>query len=284
MKKNYEKSNGSRFKYGAHLSPGKPDYIENLIESCALSAVQIFMSNPRSFNPAFSKKSRENLISLMNKRPELTLYAHMPYVVNLASADISLREKSIEHVIFALRSAADFNTTGYVVHPGSGPYNNFLDSFEKIINVTYDCGVELLIENTEGSGNKLMGNLTQINDFIKHAGRMAQFCWDTAHASGAGIETLNLSHDIKSTIKLIHLNDSKAPFASKIDRHAGFYEGSIGERNIGRIIEFFGAKMTYIIEREGDEVIRKDLLYINKTLKRISINNDIPKINQSKLR
>ncbi len=254
------------FKYGAHLSLTAPDYVEELIQSCGLSAIQIFISNPRSFNPVFSLNSRQNLNKVKDKYPHLFICVHMPYVVNLASNDESLRAKSIEHIIEALGEAAQIGAAHYVVHPGSGSYDNFLDSFEKIIGASEALPVNLLIENTENSGNKLMGGQDQMLDFIKKFGGEAKFCWDTAHAFGAGVDTLKIPDAIKSAIKLVHLNDSKVEFGSKKDRHDGFYTGAIGIQTIGRIIESFINHAPFIIEREGHDAICRDLLYIKSYL------------------
>jgi deoxyribonuclease-4 len=188
----------------------------------------------------------------------------MPYVVNLASNDESLRAKSVEHVSDALRAAAEIGAAHYVVHPGSGSYSNFLDSFDKIISASAVLPVNLLIENTEGSGNKLMGAQEQMLDFIDKFGGEAKFCWDTAHAFGAGVDTLKMPAALKSAVKLIHLNDSKVDFGSKKDRHDGFYTGAIGIETIGLIIESFMNIAPFIIEREGHEATCRDLLYIKK--------------------
>ncbi len=257
--------NDFNFKYGAHLSLGSPDYIEELIGRCGLSAVQIFISNPRSFNPVFSQKSLDNLNGLKN-RHDIFLCVHMPYVANLASTDESLRLKSVEHIISALNSASELGAAYYVAHPGSGPYEKLADSFGKIIENTKNCRTELLLENTEGSGNKLFGIEEQMSDFIGRFGVKAGICWDTAHAHGAGIDTLGLSETLRGAIKLIHLNDSRVDFASHKDRHDGFSSGTIGQKIIGRIIKLFKNKAPFIIEREGYDATLADLEFIRSEL------------------
>jgi endonuclease IV len=254
------------FKYGAHLSLGSPDYIEELIGLCGLSAIQIFISNPRSFNPVFSQKSSRNLKELQKRHGNIVLCVHMPYVVNLASTDAGLRDKSVEHVIDSLRASSELGARYYVVHPGSGPYDNLMGSLEKILCETAGARTELLVENMEGSGNKLLGAQEQIIDFTSRFSGKAGLCWDTAHAHGAGADTLTLSAVITKAIKLVHLNDSKVEFASNKDRHDGFFTGAIGAAGIKKIIEMFGTDMTYIIEREGHEATCRDLAFIKETL------------------
>lgn len=254
------------FKYGAHLSLGAPEYIEELIGLCGLSAIQIFISNPRSFNPIFSQKSSQNLKELQKRHGNIVLCVHMPYVVNLASADASLRAKSVEHVIESLRASSELGARYYVAHPGSGPYDNLLDSVEKILSETSGARTELLVENMEGSGNKLLGAQEQLIDFTNRFGGKAGLCWDTAHAHGAGVDTLTLSPAVKNAVKLVHLNDSKVGFASNKDRHDGFFTGSIGPAGIAKIIAMFAAEMTFIIEREGHDATCRDLAFIKETL------------------
>ncbi|HOT76601.1 MAG TPA: TIM barrel protein [Candidatus Wallbacteria bacterium] len=258
-------TNDYKLKYGAHLSLGAPGYIEELIERCGLSAVQIFISNPRSFNPVFSQKSLESLNAL-KKRHDIFLCVHMPYVANLASNDESLRAKSVEHIISALNAASELGASYYVAHPGSGPYENLADSFGKIIKNTENCRTKLLLENTEGSGNKLFGGEEQMADFIGRFGAKAGICWDTAHAHGAGIDTLGLSETLRGAIKLVHLNDSRVAFASHKDRHDGFSTGTIGAKNIGEIIRLFKNQAPFIIEREGREATCADLEFIRAEL------------------
>lgn len=248
--------------FGAHLSLGDMKYTCGVIERCCCRAIQIFISNPRSFHPAFSGRASENLGRLVAKYG-LEVTVHMPYVVNLASADKSLREKSVEHVISALTSASGIGARYYVVHPGSGPVGNLKKSVDSIVSGTREQNTRFLIENTEGSGSKLMSSECEILDFLGNYGKdEVGVCWDTAHAFGAGVDTSALSKKLVSRIRVVHLNDSKVEFGSKKDRHASFASGMIGEKKIRAAIRLFGAGVTYIIEREGFEDTCRDLEFI----------------------
>jgi len=251
-------------KFGAHLSLGDPGCLNEIINDCQINSIQIFISNPRSFNPVFSDKSRENLKKLI--AAGINVCAHMPYVVNLASRDESLRKKSVEHVIAAVKASSELSLCYYVVHPGSGPYEIFLDSARALTAGTSGCKTGLLIENTEGSGNKLMAGFDLIEKFIADIEGRIGFCWDTAHAFGAGADTLKMPKAIKKLVRLVHLNDSKMPFASKKDRHEGFSLGLIGRANIEKILNMFGISPIYIIEREGREATFDDLQFIRRAL------------------
>lgn len=256
-----KKTAPGRLRYGAHLSPGDLEYTSGIISLCGCRAMQIFISNPRSFHPATSERSAKNL-SALRGAGELELTVHMPYVVNLASADESLREKSVEHVISAMEASAAAGASYYVVHPGSGAQEAMRLSVDAIHRATRGCPVTLLIENTEGSGNKLFHDFDGITGFMRPYGKDVGVCWDTAHAFGAGVDTLAMPPKLRELVRVVHLNDSKVPFGSKKDRHAAYGEGLIGGGTIERIVRMFGAGVTYIIEREGYENTCADLAFL----------------------
>jgi len=250
--------------FGAHLSLSDMKYLNGVVESCGCRALQIFISNPRSFHPVFSKSSSENYTKLRSEL-DLKVCVHMPYIVNLASTDESLREKSVEHVISAIGSAAAFGMDYYIVHPGSGPVDKLKSSVDEIVSKTKKLGTRFLIENTEGSGRKLMSSEPEILDFLKNYKKdEVGICWDTAHAFGAGVDTGKLSLKFRSFIKVVHLNDSKVEFNSKKDRHESFGAGLIGEKTIAAFIRLFKDDVVYIVEREGYENTCRDLKFIAK--------------------
>jgi len=170
----------------------------------------------------------------------------------------------VEHVIAAFHESSALKIKNYVVHPGSGSYELLAASIDEILKKTRGAYSRLLIENTEGSGNKLFAAAAEIDDFMaKYDGNIG-ICWDTAHAFGAGVDTAALPGGIIKRVELVHLNDSKMPFGSKKDRHAGYGGGLIGRESIGKMIEKIGPSPSYIIEREGYEDTCDDLLFLSR--------------------
>ena len=101
--------------------------------------------------------------------------------------------------------------------------------------------MQLLLENTFGSGNLIGSDLKEIGEVIRRAGEPEHLgvCFDTCHAWAAGYrldnytswrETLAVFDDVigLDRLKVLHINDSKTVFNSKRDRHAHLGEGSIG--------------------------------------------------------
>ena len=107
----------------------------------------------------------------------------------------------------------------------------------------------ILLENTAGSGQGIgycFEHLAAIIDQVEDKSRVG-VCLDTAHlfASGYAIhteqgltETMTSFDRIvgRAQLRLIHLNDSKVPFESRVDRHWHIGEGHIGEEGFKRIV------------------------------------------------
>lgn len=265
--KNNLNSNNAKKLFGAHLSVSDIKNIQTIIELCQITAIQIFISSPRSFNPAISETSKKNIDIIINEL-KLAASVHMPYLVNFASCDEELRKKSVSQVIYGIKASSDLGVKHYVAHPGSGVYDNLKRSIDEVLDGIDGASAEFLIENTEGSGKKLISTEKEALKLIGDYNGKIGICWDTAHAYGAGVDTSNLSAKLISHIKLVHLNDSSqaVEFGSKKDRHAGFFEGRIGPEKITDFINSLGHEKTYIIEREGFENTCRDLIFIKETL------------------
>jgi deoxyribonuclease IV len=112
-------------------------------------------------------------------------------------------------------------------------------------------GVMLLLENTAGSGSSLGSRLEELRSIRDSAARRTSlamgYCLDTCHLFAAGFdiaaprgwrdtfrrveEALGWIH-----VPLIHANDSKAPFGSRVDRHAKIGAGRIGRAPFRRML------------------------------------------------
>jgi len=109
--------------------------------------------------------------------------------------------------------------------------------------------VMVLLENTAGSGQGLgyqFEQLQAIRDGVHQRERVG-ICLDTAHLFAAGFaihtpegleETLAAfeRHIGFAHLKLLHLNDSKVAFDSRVDRHWHIGEGKIGREGMRRIV------------------------------------------------
>ncbi|HEY8793759.1 MAG TPA: deoxyribonuclease IV [Gemmatimonadaceae bacterium] len=184
---------------------------------------------------------------------EVTI-AHDSYLINLASPDEALRRKSIESFVCELRRCASLGLTYLVSHPG-----NFMDDRESGIARNADAITEALarapgetvlcLETTAGSGTSLGATFEELARIIGHVSEPYRsrigVCVDTCHIHSAGYDLLGAYDDVWSRfesalgwprLRVMHLNDSKTPFASRRDRHALIGFGSLGEEPFRRIM------------------------------------------------
>ena len=183
------------------------------------------------------------------------LAVHSPYIMNLASPEPSTWSRSValfkEEYSRAAQLKADYLVTHVGSHKGQGEAAG-IERVSEAINRTLESvrpTVMILLENTAGSGQGLGDQFEQLAE-IRNAVRAKAyvgFCLDTAHLfaagfpihTGAGLRetiarfdrTVGLKH-----LKLIHLNDSKAPFGSRVDRHWHIGQGHIGMDGMRRIV------------------------------------------------
>ena len=212
------------------------------------STVQIFSHSPRAW--AVKKISSEDiaLFRSLRKRYDLSpVYIHTSYLVNPASRDRGLREKSVRMISEELERADMLGAEYVVLHPGSAGGDDERKARTRAIAVlnkvaaggSWDAG--LLIENTAGKRGDISSSIEDIREIIEgvQPALISGICLDSCHAFAAGYDirrreiTHRLSADIerligKDMVKLIHLNDSKKDLGSGADRHEHIGCGKIG--------------------------------------------------------
>jgi len=186
-------------------------------------------------------------------RVEVTI-AHDSYLINLASPDEVLRRRSIESFVCELRRCAMLGLTYLVSHPG-----NFMDDRESGIARNADAIAEslarapgdtvLCLETTAGSGTSLGATFEELAGIIERVPPPYRtrigVCVDTCHIHSAGYDLVGAYDEVWqrfddvlgfARLGVMHLNDSKTPFASRRDRHALIGLGSLGEEPFRRIM------------------------------------------------
>jgi deoxyribonuclease-4 len=254
---------------GAHLSRG------SLAADRALSdaeVVQVFVSNPRGYQspPPGATNGFDEL--------GVPVYVHLPYLVNPASADESVRDRS-RALIVATDAACQGKVAGIVVHGGQGgPKASVGEAAERweltLAGLTLD--VPLLVENTAG-GNAAPGrNLDDLADLVmalRGIGLPAGVCFDTCHGFAAGFEDLvggyTLLRDRLGQVDLVHLNDSRDPLGSARDRHALIDTGSIGLDALAAVARLAESEGTAVVlETPGSpEIWRDEIELLRRTIR-----------------
>ena len=163
--------------------------------------------------------------------------AHDSYLINLASPDPVLRARSLASFVSELRRCEALGLQYLVSHPG-----NFMDDRDaglaRIADAISDALAQapgntvLCLEMTAGSGTALGATFEELAAIIErvdatHRDRVG-ICLDTCHAYSAGYDLVNDYDGVMTKLldaiglerlRVMHLNDSKTPFASRRDRH-----------------------------------------------------------------
>jgi deoxyribonuclease-4 len=180
--------------------------------------------------------------------------AHDSYLINLASPDDTLRARSLESFVAELRRCEALGLHYLVSHPGnymddraSGVARN-ADAITAALERTPGTTI-LCLETTAGSGTAIGASFEELAKLIDRVGEGVRgrvgVCVDTCHVYSAGYDlvadydgVLARLDDVLGLerLRVMHLNDSKTPFASRRDRHELIAEGSLGDAPFRRIM------------------------------------------------
>jgi len=222
----------------------------------ACATMQIFSRSPRG--GAAPVRSAHDLAAFDAARREAgiePLAVHAPYIINLASPQPRMWAQSFrlyrEEYLRAAQLKADYLVTHVGSHRGEGETDGIARVAAAVTQaLDHDAAdVMILLENTAGSGQGLGFNFEQlaaIRNAVRAKARVG-ICLDTAHLFAAGFP-IHTEEGLQQTLeafdrvvgwahlKLVHLNDSKAPFNSRVDRHWHIGEGHIGLEAFRRIV------------------------------------------------
>lgn len=182
--------------------------------------------------------------------------SHDSYLINLASADPTLRRKSIDAFRDELDRAESLGLLGVVAHPGAhlgAGEDAGLDriglALRDVLKATKKQKVMILIENTAGQGTVLGARFRHLGRLIELTGghpRMG-ICLDSCHLHAAGYD-LTTEAGYAATfdefasevgfdrLRAFHLNDSLKPLGSRVDRHTHIGEGTLGLEPFRRLM------------------------------------------------
>ena len=187
------------------------------------------------------------------------LVIHDSYLINLASVDPVISEKSIAAFRGELDRALLIGAEFLVMHPGSHKDQTLENGIKTLTNALKTASkhvknahnLMLLLENTAGAGSTIgrsLEELRAIRDLAQpHLPFPIGFCLDTCHLYASGFDVSSES-GLRDTVKraarvlgldnvpVIHANDSKGALGSRLDRHANIGEGQIGLEGFRRIL------------------------------------------------
>ncbi|HEX3830863.1 MAG TPA: deoxyribonuclease IV [Solirubrobacteraceae bacterium] len=234
---------------GAHVSPagGLAKAIERGVDKDC-QAIQIFNQSPRMWRPtAYGEDDFQAFRDAMKPSPIKAVLIHAVYLLNCASEDKEIRDKSRASLIQSLTVGAGIGASGVVLHPGSAKTGDVAQAIQRAGALIKEAlsetgGCPLHLENTAGAGGTLGRSFAELADLLEAAGgdKRLGVCLDSCHllASGYDIrtprgltETLDAFKQEVGMRRLgsLHLNDSQTPLGSNRDRHANIGTGELGE-------------------------------------------------------
>ena len=236
---------------GAHVSAsgGVSNAIKNAKEIEA-TAFALFTKNQRQwFAKPLPQKEIEKFKNLMQKygfNKDMVL-PHDSYLINLGHPNIEKREKSLKSFIDEAKRVEQLGLKYLNFHPGSHLreiseeecLENIANSINYAIKETESC--VFVMETTAGQGSNLGYKFEHLAYLIDKAIDKERIgvCIDTAHIFAAGYD-IRTKETYEKTMKEfdniigfkylkgMHINDSKAKFASRVDRHHSLGKGEIG--------------------------------------------------------
>ena len=234
---------------GAHVSQagGLPNAIERG-SALGAHAIQIFNQSPRMWRPtAYGDDDYSAFREAMSPSAIEAVLIHAVYLINCASEDGEIRDKSHTSLVQSLTVGAGIGASGVVLHPGSAKQGDVGQAIQRAGEVISTAlsetdGCELHLENTAGAGGTLGRSFDELSALLEASGgdERLGICLDSCHlfASGYDIRTIDgvaqVLDEFDAAVGLdrlrsLHLNDSQAPLGSNRDRHADIGEGEIGE-------------------------------------------------------
>jgi deoxyribonuclease IV len=182
--------------------------------------------------------------------------AHASYLINLASVSPDFLARSRQHLADEVLRCHHLGIPLVVVHPGAhmgagerAGLRAIARSLDDVHARTRGARVRVLLEVTAGQGSCLGHRFEHLGEILEQvrAPERLGVCLDTCHllaagydiASPRGYEKTLAEFDRRvgaARLLAIHLNDSRTPLGSHVDRHARAGEGHLGLPTFRRIL------------------------------------------------
>jgi deoxyribonuclease-4 len=236
--------------FGAHMSIAG-GYHRALLAARAqgCDTVQLFTKNAnqwaaKELTDADVRTFRRTLRQTRLRLP----MAHDAYLINLASPDEALYRRSVEAFVVEMQRAERLGLRYLVTHPGSSGDGDEEAGLARVARALDEVHgrcpgyrVRVLLETTAGQGRSLghrFEHLARILSRVAEPDRLG-VCFDTCHVFAAGY-ALAPEAEYRATLRAFdrviglgrlrafHVNDSRKPLGSRVDRHAHLGQGHLG--------------------------------------------------------
>ena len=244
--------------FGAHMSVagGTPRAVERAVAH-RCDVLQIFTKNANQWRGRpLPGDEVEEFRRRVDEAGLAAVVSHASYLINLATSATPLRQQSREAMADELDRAEALGLLGVVLHPGaytsSSPSEGLRLIAENLLALL-DSGSRgnamVLLEGTAGQGTSLGARFEELAEIIDRMGGHPRVgvCLDTCHLLAAGYDIVSADGyaqtfvDFDRTVGLgrlgvFHLNDSKKPLGSRVDRHEHIGKGCVGLEPFRRLV------------------------------------------------
>ena len=182
--------------------------------------------------------------------------SHASYLINLATTNPALRRQSIDAMGDEMDRAEALGLLGVVLHPGCYTQGNeadapglIADALMQVLSERAGGRTMVLLEQTAGQGTSIGARFEHLAAILAEAHGHARLgvCLDTCHLLAAGYDVCSPEGYAETfdqfgrlvgfeRLKLFHLNDSKKPLGSRVDRHEHIGQGFLGLEPFRRLV------------------------------------------------
>ncbi len=217
-------------------------------ERAGCKTLQIFLKNSNQWKGKLLAEDDRRLYLEAERRSGIApVVAHSSYLINLASPEPALYEKSLDAFVEEMERANFLGVTCVILHPGAHMGSGQEQGIENVASALNRAlervppPVRILLENTAGQGSCLghrFEQLAAILERVRDGGRVG-ICVDTCHAFAAGYD-IRTPAGYRRTLRefdrligvdrisVFHVNDCRRELGSRVDRHTHIGKGYIG--------------------------------------------------------
>jgi deoxyribonuclease-4 len=241
---------------GAHVSTagGLHNAVDRGVE-LECDAIQIFHQSPRAWRPTNFGPDDFGVFNEAFAASRLrSTVIHAVYLINTASPDETIREKSLGSLLHAVRLGDAIGADGVVLHAGSRKQDPIDEAVARAGELVREVLAEsercpILFENTAGTQGPLGRDFDELAMLVEAAGGGDRIgvCIDSCHLFASGFEITepdDLSVVVDDFDRLVgldrlvalHVNDSAVPAGANRDKHASVGKGEMGRKGIGTFL------------------------------------------------
>ncbi|WP_041082247.1 deoxyribonuclease IV [Thermotoga profunda] len=281
---------------GAHMPTSYGfDKVPQLTVDSGGNTFQIFPHSPRMWKASLPSKKAADEFQVQMKKYEIPFeaaFCHCGYLINPASPKDDIWQKSVELLIIEGKICQSLGIPYLNIHPGSHTGAGEKEGIDRIVKAIDEFlktvpDIVLLLENVSPKGGNIgykMEQLAKIIELVAQPERIG-VTYDTCHGFDAGYDITNkesvekLFDEMESflglwRVKMIHLNDSKAPLGKPLDRHENIGKGFIGDRGFRNFLSFPQIQnIPWILETPNEEdLYTKEIAHVKSLIGLINVD------------